>query len=151
MAPGIGAIVGGLTLASLRRAREVRALLLVLTVGFGSSLLIFSLSPVFSLSIAVLVLVGGFQTMLLSLIASLLQMNAQEKMRGRIMALFGLLNRGLGPMGAFPLGSLAAWIGAPLALAIAAVLGVAGTGWVTLRKRYSESFGVVGGIQEKAG
>src|SRR5262249_28927123 len=33
MAPGAGAIVGGLMLASLRRARQVRAMLLSLTVG----------------------------------------------------------------------------------------------------------------------
>jgi hypothetical protein len=145
MAPGAGAIVGGLTLASLRRARDVRAMLLVLVGGFCAALMVFSASPSFVLSVGVLVFIGAFQTMLLSLIASLLQLNAQENIRGRIMALFGLLNRGLGPMGAFPLGSLAAWIGAPLALSFAAAFAMAGTGWVTLRKRYSESFGVVGG------
>ena len=150
MAPGAGAIIGGLALASLRRARQVRTLLLTLTFGFGSSLLIFSISQSFALSVGVLVLVGAFQTTMLSLIGSLLQLNAQEKMRGRIMAFFGLLNRGLGPMGAFPLGSVAAWIGAPLAMSIAAVLAVIGTGWVTLRKPYSDSFGVVGGTTGEA-
>lgn len=150
MAPGAGAIIGGISLASLRRARQVRTMLLTLTVGFGFSLLIFSLSRVFALSVAVLVLVGAFQTTLLSLIASLLQLNAQEKMRGRIMAFFGLLNRGLGPMGALPLGSVAAWIGAPIAMSIAAILAMAGTGWVTLRKPYSESFGMVGGTEREA-
>jgi MFS family permease len=145
MAPGAGAIIGGILLASLRRARDVRSMLLALTVGFGFALLAFCVSRVFVVSVGVLVLVGGFQTMLLSLIASLLQLNAQENIRGRIMAFFGLLNRGLGPMGAFPLGSVASWIGAPLAMSIAAVLAVVGTGWVTLRKPYSESFGVVGG------
>jgi MFS family permease len=145
MAPGAGAIVGGLTLASLRRARDVRAMLLVLTGGFCAALLAFSTSRIFAVSVAVLVFVGAFQTMLLSLIASLLQLNAQENIRGRIMALFGLLNRGLGPMGAFPLGAVAAWIGAPLALSLATLSALAGTGWVTLRKPYSESFGRVGG------
>src|SRR5262249_27849629 len=128
MAPGAGAVVGGLLLASLRRAREVRTLLLVMTAGFGIALVVFANSPVFAISVAVLVLVGAFQTALLSLIAAILQLNAQEKTRGRIMALYGLLNRGLGPMGAFPLGSLAVWIGAPIAMSIAAVLAVIGTG-----------------------
>ena len=150
MAPGAGAVVGGLALASLRRAREVRTLLLVMTAGFGLALAVFANSPIFALSVAVLVLVGAFQTALLSLIASILQLNAQENTRGRIMALYGLLNRGLGPMGAFPLGSLAAWIGPPLAMSIAAVLAVIGTGWVTLRKPYSDSFGVVGGTSGEA-
>jgi MFS family permease len=150
MAPGAGAVVGGLALASLRRTREVRTLLLVMTAAFGLSLVIFSNSPVFWLSVAVLVLVGASQTALLSLIAAILQLNAQEKTRGRIMALYGLLNRGLGPMGAFPLGALAVWIGPPLAMSIAAVLAVIGTGWVTLRKPYSDSFGVVGGTSGEA-
>ena len=150
MAPGAGAVVGGLALASLRRARQVRTLLLVMTAGFGLALAVFAHSPIFALSVAVLVLVGAFQTALLSLIASILQLNSQENTRGRIMALYGLLNRGLGPMGAFPLGALAAWIGPPLAMSIAALLAVIGTGWVTLRKPYSDSFGVVGGTSGEA-
>jgi predicted MFS family arabinose efflux permease len=145
MAPGAGAIAGGLALASLRRSYRVSSLLLLQACGFGLGLLIFSSSRIFLLSFVVLIFVGAFQTSLLSLIASILQMNAGEKVRGRIMALFGLLNRGLGPMGAFPLGALAAGIGAPLALSIAAVLAVFGTGWVTLRKTYAGSFGSVGG------
>jgi MFS-type transporter involved in bile tolerance (Atg22 family) len=121
-----------------------------MTAGFGLALAVFAHSPIFALSVAVLVLVGAFQTALLSLIASILQLNSQENTRGRIMALYGLLNRGLGPMGAFPLGALAAWIGPPLAMSIAALLAVIGTGWVTLRKPYSDSFGVVGGTSGEA-
>ncbi|HEX9442841.1 MAG TPA: MFS transporter, partial [Candidatus Binatia bacterium] len=145
MAPGAGAIVGGLALASMRRSYRVSFLILLQACGFGLCLVLFSNSPFFVLSVALLVVIGAFQTSLLSLIASLLQLHAQENVRGRIMALFGLLNRGLGPMGAFPMGALALWIGAPLALSGAAVLAVFGTGYVTLRKPYAESFGTVGG------
>ena len=45
---------------------------------------------------------GGFQTTFLSAIATLLQIHTDETNRGRIMSLFGLINRGLGPMGSFP-------------------------------------------------
>jgi MFS family permease len=144
MAPGAGAIVGGLAMASLRKSYQVRSLLMFLVAGFGVGLALFSASEIFYVSLFLLFLTGGFHTAVLSLIASLLQMHTMANIRGRIMGLFGLLNRGLGPMGAFPLGVLAVAIGAPLALSIAAVAGVLGTASVTLRRRYADSLGVVG-------
>jgi len=47
---------------------------------------------------------GGFQTTFLSAIATLLQIHTDETNRGRIMSLFGLINRGLG---SFPFGLIA--------------------------------------------
>jgi hypothetical protein len=41
---------------------------------------------------------------------------------GRIMSLFGLINRGLGPIGSFPFGLVATWIGAPLTVGICGFL-----------------------------
>jgi hypothetical protein len=119
MAPGAGAIVGGLAMAALRKSYQVRSLLMFLLTSFGFGLMLFSASEIFYASLFLLFLTGAFHTALLSLIASLLQMHSAVNVRGRIMGLFGLLNRGLGPMGAFPLGALAAGIGAPLALSIA--------------------------------
>jgi MFS family permease len=145
MAPGAGAICGGLALASLKRSYQVRWLMLFQVSGFCLGLLLFSASQYFYLSLCVLFFVGAFHTSLLSLIASLLQINAGENIRGRIMGLFGLLNRGLGPMGAFPLGIAAAAIGAPLALSIAAMLAVFGTMYVTLRKDNAAALGAIGG------
>jgi hypothetical protein len=40
------------------------------------------------------------------------------------MSLFGLVNRGLGPMGSFPFGLIAAAIGAPWTVAICGLLTV---------------------------
>lgn len=145
MASGAGAIFGGLALASLRRSYQVSFLLLFQVCGFGIALLLFSASKIFYVSVFLLFVAGAFQTSVLSLIAALLQMHAAPDVRGRIMGLFGLLNRGLGPMGAFPLGALASGIGAPLALSIAALLAVFGTAYVTLSKRHGQSLGVVGG------
>lgn len=45
-----------------------------------------------------------------------------ENNRGRIMSLFGLINRGLGPMGSFPFGLIATLIGAPLTVRICGFL-----------------------------
>lgn len=117
MAPGAGAILGGLTLASIRRFPKPHYLLLFLGSGFGSSIVLFAASRDFLLSLFFLFFAGAFQTTFLSSIATLLQIYSDESNRGRVMSLFGLINRGLGPMGSFPFGVFASWIGAPWTVA----------------------------------
>ena len=124
MAPGAGAILGGLALASVTRFPRPHQLLLFLAGGFASSIIVFAASGNFSLSLLSLFFAGGFQTTFLSSIATLLQVYTDESNRGRIMSLFGLINRGLGPMGSFPFGLVATWIGAPLTVGICGLLTV---------------------------
>jgi MFS family permease len=117
MAPGAGAILGGLTLASVRRFPRPHRLLFALATGFASAIVLFALSRSFPLSLVFLFAAGAFQTTFLSFTAMLLQLHADETNRGRIMSLFGLINRGLGPMGSFPFGLVATAIGAPWTVA----------------------------------
>jgi len=124
MAPGAGAILGGLTLASVRRFPKPHHLLFFLAAGFGTAISLFASSSSFVLSIIFLFIAGGFQTTFLSAVAMLLQMHSTESNRGRIMSLFGLINRGLGPMGSFPFGLIATWLGAPFTVAVCGVLTV---------------------------
>jgi predicted MFS family arabinose efflux permease len=132
MAPGAGAIVGGLTLASTRRFPKPYRLLFFLAAGFGTSIFFFAVSRHFFLSLLCLFIAGGFQTTFLSVIATLLQMHTSEHNRGRIMALFGMINRGLGPMGSFPFGLLASAIGASITVAMCGFLTVSLIGYITL-------------------
>ena len=124
MAPGAGAILGGLSLASVTRFPRPHHLLFFLGAGFGASIMAFAASRVFPISLVLLFLAGGFQTTFLSSVATLLQIHSDETDRGRTMSLFGLINRGLGPMGSFPFGVIAASIGAPWTVAICGILTV---------------------------
>ena len=130
MAPGAGAILGGLTLASLRRFPKPALLLFGLAAGFGVSIALFATSRSFPLSLVFLFIAGGFQTTFLSAVATLLQFHTSEHNRGRIMSMFGLINRGLGPMGSFPFGLIATWIGAPWTVAICGVVTIGLVGYV---------------------
>ncbi|HLN84869.1 MAG TPA: MFS transporter, partial [Candidatus Limnocylindrales bacterium] len=134
MAPGAGAILGGLTLASVRRFPKPHHLLFFLATGFGIAIFLFAGSRSFPLSLAILFFAGGFQTTFLSSVATLLQMHTDESNRGRIMSMFGLINRGLGPMGSFPFGLLATRLGAPWTVAICGVLTVSLVAYVVLGK-----------------
>ena len=122
MAPGAGAILGGLTLASITRFPKPHRLLFFLAAGFGVSIILFAVSHDFWLSLVFLFVAGGFQTTFLSSTATLLQIYSNESNRGRVMSLFGLINRGLGPMGSFPFGLVATAIGAPWTVSICGVL-----------------------------
>jgi predicted MFS family arabinose efflux permease len=132
MAPGAGAIVGGLTLASLRRFPKAHHLLFFLGAGLGCSIMAFALSRYFPLSLIFLFIAGGFHTTFLSAVATLLQSHADETNRGRIMSLYGLINRGLGPMGSFPSGIAATAIGAPSTVAACGLLTIGLVGYFAL-------------------
>lgn len=135
MAPGAGAIVGGLTLASARRFPRSHHLLFFLAAGFGCAIILFAASRTFFLSLLFLFVAGGFQTTFLSFTATLLQSHAVETNRGRIMALYGLINRGLGPMGGFPFGLVATAIGAPWTVALCGVLTIGLVAYVVLYRQ----------------
>jgi MFS family permease len=144
MAPGAGAILGGLTLASARRFPKPHRLLFFLAAGFGTAMVFFAVSRSFPLSLVFLFIAGAFQTTFLSFTATLLQLHADETNRGRIMSLFGLINRGLGPMGSFPFGLVATGIGAPLTVAGCGVLTVITIAYVVLYRsplRYAKAVG----------
>ncbi len=132
MAPGAGAIVGGLALASVRHFPKPHRLLFFLAAGFGSAIVLFAISRDFFLSLVFLFIAGGFQTSFLSATATLLQIYTDETNRGRVMSLFGLINRGLGPMGSFPFGLAATAIGAPWTVAVCGFLTVGLIAYVVL-------------------
>jgi hypothetical protein len=56
--------------------------------------------------------------LLMTFFLGVLQIHSDETNRGRNMSLFGLINRGLGPMGSFPFGVVATSIGAPWTVSI---------------------------------
>ncbi len=136
MAPGAGAILGGLTLASVRRFPKPHRLLFVLATGLGSSIALFAATRHFPLALLFLFIAGGFQTTFLSATAMLLQLHSNETNRGRMMSLFGLINRGLGPMGSFPFGLIATVIGAPWTVIIGGVLTIALVAHVVLYRSH---------------
>jgi hypothetical protein len=59
--------------------------------------------------------------------------HSTESTRGRMMALYGLINRGLGPVGAFPIGIIATQIGAPITIALGGTAAIAAAAYLTLR------------------
>ena len=117
-APGVGAVIAVLLLASLGDRMRRQGLLLVLgIVILGFFLILFSQITNFPLALISLVLVGIFQMLFLASTNTILQMIVPDKLRGRVMSLY-MLDRGFMPAGALFAGVTAHFIGAPSTVAI---------------------------------
>jgi MFS family permease len=108
-----------LTIAALNDYRHRGRLMLYIMTGFGTMLLLFSLSSWPIVSGALLLGVGAGQTGYMAMNTTLLQTHASDEMRGRVMSVF-FLNRGLVPLGTIGAGFAAEFIGAQWTVAIMA-------------------------------
>ena len=118
-AMGIGALIGGLTIASRRRVSY--QLLVVATLAFGVLILAVAVTPTLPLCVVLLVLMGGASVMFMATANSLLQLNSSGAMRGRVMALWAVVFLGSTPIGAPLIGFLAGRYGARFALGVGGV------------------------------
>ncbi|HEU4345409.1 MAG TPA: MFS transporter [Candidatus Binatia bacterium] len=116
-APGAGAVLSVLMLASVANRFRRQGLLLVGSiVVLGLFLIVFSQTTSFPLALLVLIAVGAFQMLFLASTNTMLQLIVPEKLRGRVMSLY-MLDRGLMPAGALFAGVVAHFIGAPSTVA----------------------------------
>jgi MFS transporter, DHA1 family, staphyloferrin A biosynthesis exporter len=115
-APGLGAVLAVLTLASISNRMKRQGIMLVgSTIMLGLSLVLFSQITSFLLALLVLVIAGAFQMVFLASTSTMLQLIVPDELRGRVMSLY-MLDRGLMPAGALFAGVVAHFIGAPLAV-----------------------------------
>lgn len=116
-AVGLGAVLGTLTLASLGNVRRRGLVLLGSTFGLGATLVLFSFSRSFELSVLLMVVVGAFQMTYMTTNQTLLQLAVPDEMRGRVMGIW-MLNQGMLPAGSLLAGILADLTSAPTAVLI---------------------------------
>jgi MFS family permease len=117
-APGVGAVIAVLTLASVGQRIQRQGVLLVGSiVVLGSFLIFFSQITWFPLALAALVIVGIFQMLFLASTATILQLIVPDALRGRVLSLY-MLDRGFMPLGALFAGTAAHFFGAPLTVSI---------------------------------
>lgn len=116
-ASGAGALAGALTLASRRGIAGLGRWVAISAAGFGSALLLFSLSRALWLSAALLIPVGFFMINQMASSNTLIQSLVPDRYRGRVMALYTMMFMGMAPFGALAAGAAAERWGAPVAVA----------------------------------
>jgi MFS family permease len=121
-ANGIGALVGALTVASIGHRVNRRFLVFGGLWIFSAMLLLLAFVHHFYLALAFLA-VGGWGMMLFfSTINTMLQIDASDKMRGRVMGIWALIFGGMMPVGGLEAGILSHLLGVPWTVAIGALV-----------------------------
>jgi MFS family permease len=118
---GIGALLGAL-LAGIYSDRGHGRLLTIGNLGFPLALLIFALSSSFWLSMLVLLGVGILYILQNALANTLVQLASPDRLRGRVMSVYSLVFQGMAGAGRMQAGLTETIIGAPLSVAIGALI-----------------------------
>jgi MFS family permease len=132
-AAGVGALLGALTLAARSGVKGLGRWVAVCCAGFGISLMLFSFSRSFWLSVLLLLPVGYFVMLQMASSNTLIQVMVPDTLRGRVMALYSMMFMGMAPLGALLGGALSDRLGAPLTVAIGGLASVFGAWWFSVQ------------------
>ncbi len=127
---GLGALIGSFILASLTNKKR-GMILLFAGLLMAVTLVGFSFSNMWYVSLALIIFVGMGSTVQMALGNSLIQYYTDAVYRGRIMSFF-MLGFGLSSLGAFFAGIMAEYIGAPWAVGSLAMVLIVITLWLML-------------------
>jgi len=123
---GVGALFGALTLAAKTGVKGLGRWVAFACGSFGVSLVFFSFSTHFWLSVAFLLPAGYSMMLQMACSNTLIQTMVPDQLRGRVMAVYSMMFMGMAPFGAFFGGALAHRIGAPITVATGGVACVIG-------------------------
>ena len=119
-APGIGAVIAGLGIASFGRLRRRMHFVAMSIYAFSLSLILFSFSRSLPLSMLFLVLVGASNIAFRAVANTVVQMETPPDLLGRMLSLY-FMDKGFWSFGTLFIGSLAHVVGTPRAIAISGV------------------------------
>lgn len=120
-ASGVGAVLGALIVVRIARMPRNGWFMLASTMGYSGVVLVFAYSTYVPLSMLMLALGSLTGSAYMSLNNSLLQLQVDDAVRGRVMGVY-MLTWGLMPLGSLPMGVAADLFGAPHAIAAGAIL-----------------------------
>jgi MFS family permease len=113
---GVGAIGGSLTLAKLASLRNKGNWVIATGALWGLAVALFALASSFYLSMLIIAIVGYVSAVNMSMNRSLVQLQVEQHMRGRIMSI-DLMSHGLMPLGILPIGYIAETVSVQAGLA----------------------------------
>ena len=132
-ARGVGALLSALLIATLSHYEIKGKLLTVGTFAFPALLFGFSFARWFPLSLLLMLGVGAALIQIMNLANALVQNLVADRLRGRVMGLYGLTFFGLMPLGALWIGTVAEHLGEPVAVVFGAVFSLAVAALVFVR------------------
>jgi MFS family permease len=119
---GAGALTGAFYLASRSSLRSIPRIVFIAAMMFAVSLSAFSISGQMWLSLLILFVAGFGMVVEFAASNTLLQTLVDDKMRGRVVALYSMSFMGITPLGSLALGSVAETAGVQHTLFVAGIL-----------------------------
>lgn len=113
---GLGAIGGSVFLASLKPGTDLKIVLLANTIIFGIFLILFSHISYFPLAMIFATITGFGMMSQTTIIMTIVQVNSDKQMRGRVMSYVAMAFFGMLPLGSLLIGAVSQQIGAPNAI-----------------------------------
>lgn len=117
---GIGAVFGGLLLASRHKVTGIKKVIANCTLLFSVCVFLFAYSKSFFFSMLLMALIGFCYTVICSGSNTALQAMTDDHLRGRVIGLYSTMVMGMYPLGSLVIGFMADKIGVSLAVAIGA-------------------------------
>jgi predicted MFS family arabinose efflux permease len=115
---GTGAVTGALVAAWLGRFRHMGRAVLCIQLAYGTLVLLFGASATLWLNAALLVAAAAAMVMVNSMLSSLVQLNAPDDMRGRVVSSYLVAFRGGMPLGSLVAGWAATRTSVPTVLMV---------------------------------
>jgi len=108
---GLGAFSGAIFLASQKTGADLRKILFINTLVFGTGLILFSHESSYPLAL-IFVTIAGFGMMSqITVSNTLIQTTVAPNMRGRVISFYAMAFFGMQPLGGLLVGSISKWIG----------------------------------------
>jgi MFS family permease len=130
---GAGAVTGALVVAWLGKFRHMGLTVLALQVVFGVLVVVFAQTRMLWVNEVLLFAAGACMVMVFAMLSSLVQLNAPNEMRGRVMSIYMVAFRGGMPLGSLIAGSIASRTSAPFVLTANGVLLSLVAAWFLLK------------------
>jgi MFS family permease len=119
---GAGALIGAVSLAFMSRSGPKPAFLLGGGLSLSIVLMLIGLQRSYGLTALLLALAGWSMVTFFGMANTMVQLNTENRLRGRVMSLYTLSFGGLTPFGSMFAGTVAHWIKAPLTFALGGLI-----------------------------
>jgi len=130
---GAGQFAATMLVANRAELRHLGTVAVGASIGFGTFIVLFALSPWFALSLVLVAIVGAMGTAYDTAMSTSFQVGVDDAMRGRVLGLYSA-TFGLSSVGGLCIGAAAIVVGTPVALALSgAAVVVSGAGLVRRR------------------
>jgi len=130
---GGGAVAGALVVAWLGKFRHMGRTLLLIQFTLGGLVVIFAATRVFWINAALLFATAASMMMVFAMLSSLVQLNAPNELRGRVMSIYMVAFRGGMPLGSLVAGWIATYTGPSAVLTVNGLLLSAVAAWFLLK------------------